>query len=675
MIVAKIDLKGKKIAEQIERQIGIIVLGIFLLIGVVSVISVRSVVIKSKQTELTLESEAASYHLADFFDQYIKMTQQLAVNPQARELLENTKSGDVITTTKGYDTVYENMLNMVGTDTENILAVWVGDVDASVLTQSDGFTSGDGWDITARPWYACTQTGTSMLTEPYVDASTGQLILSAASPIYDKNGKILGVAGMDISMAHIMEVMQEYKIGEEGFVMLMSTDGLIIYHPQTDNIQKNVSELDISSNVVDAVQADCAKFMKYTAAGVTKYGYLANIGETGYKVLSNMPSGEYYSIVVSMIFGFVFLFAVGVVLIFINMKKVSKRLTRPILDLNEAAQKIANGDLNVELEIRSEDEIGELAHSIRKTIRRLQEYIDYINEISDVLTDMAGGKLYMELKHDYVGEFQKVKTALINISNSFIEVMRGINESANQVSGGADDLANAAQGLAEVATTQVAAVEELVATSTTVLEQVEENRKDAQQSAKEVRQVVTMMENSQEQMNHMIAAMEKIHETSQQVVGITQTIEEIADQTNLLALNASIEAARAGEAGKGFAVVAGEISNLADQSAKAVNTTRDLINVSLSEIERGNGLAQEVMNSLHASVEAAERVDEMIQKTTEHTVTQAQSMEQIRVGIEEISQGTQDNSAMSEQSSATAQELASQAELLSEMVNKFQLNP
>ena len=236
-------------------------------------------------------------------------------------------------------------------------------------------------------------------------------------------------------------------------------------------------------------------------------------------------------------------------------------------------------------------------------------------------------------------------------------------------------MAKAAQGLAEVATSQVAAVEELVATSTTILEQVEENRADAEQSAKEVRDVVDMMEGSQQQMNHMLAAMQKIYETSHEVVGITQTIEEIAEQTNLLALNASIEAARAGEAGKGFAVVAGEISKLADQSASAVNTTRELINISMEEIERGNNVAKEVMESLHASVEAVERVDELIQKTTEHTVTQAQSLEQIRGGIEDISQGTQDNSAMSEESSATAQELASQAEILSDMVSKFQLNP
>lgn len=671
----RIDLKGKKIAEQIERQIGIIVLAIFLVIIVVSTISTRSIVVKGKQTELTLESQAAAYQLADFFDQYRRVTEQLAVNPQLRQVLIDTVDAHSLTKTKGYDTVFENMVNIAKTDADNILAVWTADLDANALAQSDEFTSSDGWYIQDRPWYYCMEIGQTIYTEPYVDASTGQTILSAVSPVYDTNGKVLGVAGIDITLEHVMEIMQEYVIGKEGFVMLVASSGLIIYHPNESYVQDNLNNINISKNVLELLESGGEGFVNYKAAGVSKYGYLSNIGDTGYKVLSNLPSGEYYSTVVTMIIGFVFLFAVGLACIVISMKRVSKKLTKPILDLNNAAQEIADGNLNVEIKVDTEDEIGELAQSIHKTIDRLNKYIEYIEEISEVLADMANGKLYIELKHDYVGEFQKVKTALIRISDSFVKVMHGINDSAEQVSGGADDLAKAAQGLAEVATAQVAAVEELVATSTTILEQVEENRTDAELSAKEVRNVVGMMEGSQEQMNQMLTAMQKIFDTSHEVVGITQTIEEIAEQTNLLALNASIEAARAGEAGKGFAVVAGEISKLADQSAQAVNTTRELINISMEEIEKGNNVAKGVMDSLHASVEAAERVDELIQRTTEHTVTQAQSMEQIRNGIEEISQGTQDNSAMSQQSSATAQELASQADILSDMVSKFQLKP
>ena len=306
-------------------------------------------------------------------------------------------------------------------------------------------------------------------------------------------------------------------------------------------------------------------------------------------------------------------------------------------------------------------------------MERLKEYIVYIDEITVMLSRIADGKLNIELTHDYVGEFQKVKQALMNISASLKDVMQGMNQSANEVSSGADDLARAAQGLAEIATTQAAAVEELLAT-TTVVEQVEEGRRESEISAEEIRQVVMMIENSQKQMAEMMDAMQKIHETSQKVVGITQTIEEIADQTNLLALNASIEAARAGEAGKGFAVVANEISSLADASGRALNTTRDMIQLSMEEIEKGTGLANAVLDSLQESVAAVERANALIQQTAKKASSQVQSMEQIRYGIEEIAQGTQDNSAMSQESAATADQLAQQAELLNQMVNRFEVN-
>lgn len=673
--VQKKKHSGKGISQQIQGQVSSIVLAIFLVIAVVSIFMVRATVMKAKETELTLESKAASYQLGDYFDQYKRMTEQLAVNPQIRQVLADTVEEHGLTNTKGYDTVFENMLNIAKADSDNILAVWIADLDANALAQSDGFTSSDGWNIEERPWYYCMEQGVTIFTEPYVDKSTGQLILSSVAPVYDTQGKVLGVAGMDISMTKIIDVMSGYKIGKTGYVVLMSSNGTIIYHPQESEQQKYIGDMNISANVVDNVKADNEVFLKYKAAGVTKYGYLAKVGETGYKVLSNIPSSEYYSALVSMIIMLVIVFAVGIVVIVIGLRKTADKLTQPILQLNATAQKLAEGDLDVELVVTTEDEIGELGNSFGKTVERLKVYIDYIDEISEMLARMADGKLHIELTHDYVGEFQKVKQALLNISASLKEVMQGMNYSANEVSSGADDLAKAAQGLAEVATTQAAAVEQLLATTTTVVEQVEEGRKESEISAEEIRHVTTMMESSQKQMVDMMAAMQKIHETSQQVVGITQTIEEIADQTNLLALNASIEAARAGEAGKGFAVVASEISSLADASGRAVNTTRELIHLSMEEIDKGTGLANAVLSSLQESVEAVERANALIQQTAENAISQVQSMEQIRYGIEEIAQGTQDNSAMSQESAATADQLAQQAEILNEMVNRFQINP
>ena len=254
-----------------------------------------------------------------------------------------------------------------------------------------------------------------------------------------------------------------------------------------------------------------------------------------------------------------------------------------------------------------------------------------------------------------------------------IEVMKNIASSADQVSSGSDELAKAAQGLAEGAENQSMAIEDLLRTTIDVARQVEENKNDSEKSAGNVNAVASMMENSQKLMDQMRDAMAKIHETSKQVVGIIKAIEDIASQTNLLSLNASIEAARAGEAGRGFAVVAGEIGNLANESARAVNMTRELIGVSLDEIQKGNALAEEVLNSLSVAATEMKQVNGMIQNMATNAAIQMQNINQIKDGVEEMSQGVQDNSAMAEETSATSEELAAQAVVLTELMQKFKL--
>ena len=181
------------------------------------------------------------------------------------------------------------------------------------------------------------------------------------------------------------------------------------------------------------------------------------------------------------------------------------------------------------------------------------------------------------------------------------------------------------------------------------------------------------MEDSKKQMAQMHEAMDKIQKSSKQVVGAIKAIEDIASQTNLLLLNASIEAARAGEAGKGFAVVAGEIGGLADESADAVNTTRNLINVSLDEIEKGNTIVNDVIASLDNAVERVRIANGMIQETAQVADVQMKSIDQIRDGIRDMSQVVSDNSAMAEETSATSEELAAQSVTLNELVQKFEL--
>ncbi len=655
---------------QMMKHVGVV----FLIVSVVSVVMIWKQATDSKATELTWESKSAAFQLSDFFDPYLHTVKQMAVDEEIQAVLRDTKAGDNILEAEYYAEVFRYMVNVQKTDTENVLAVWIGDADANVLTQSDGFTSGADFDINKREWFNCTTTGEPMLTEPYIDASTGNLILSAAAPIYDSNGKVLGVAGLDITLDHVNKVLAGYKIGNSGYVALFSKNDAVVYHKDSNKILLEAGEAGYSDDIL-ALIADRNQdgFLRYRVDGGMQFGYVTNVGETGYVVVSALGPVEYYNAAFVMIMSLVVIFAIGMVLNYTGTKTMAKKISAPIVRLNGTAERLAAGELSVEIEIETEDEIGQLAMSLGKTVDRLKEYIVYIEEISYALGEMANGNLNIELKQDYVGEFAILKEGIENITDSMTNVLRNIMEGANQVSAGADDLANASQGLAESATTQAAAVQELTATSATVVEQVESNKEGSERAAKDAERVTGMMDQNQEHMNKMKEAMDKINETSKQVVGIIQTIEEIADQTNLLALNASIEAARAGEAGKGFAVVASEIGKLADESSKAANTTRDLIGISISEINKGNVIVSDVMASLQEAVEAVQGLSVIVKQTAESAELQAENMEQISMGIEDISQAIQDNSAMAEESSATSEELAAQASTLNDLVQQFQL--
>ena len=665
----------KRIADEIMTQIGKSVILVFLIVAAVAICMVAWTIMSSKEKELTLESKAASNQLTAFIDQYTRGVEQLAVNPDIIHIMNEIKPGDDIQKAEKMDAVMEYLIDIANTDTENVMAVWLSDLDASALAQSDGFVSDADWDITGRGWYGCITEKKTILTAPYIDSSTGKMILSAASPVYDDaTGNVLGAVGMDISLDHMTDIMRSYKIGRNGYILLLSENGTYLYHPQNEYIQKNVKDVNLSQNVVNAITSKSSEFLRYKADGVTKYGYVELVGDTGYLVLSSLPLSEYYAILIAMVISLIVLFAVGILLIALSIRKSAANLTKPILALNHTAQQLAAGNLDVCLEVTSDDEIGELGESIGKTVSRLKEYIIYIDETAEVLAQIADGKLRIALKNDYVGEFQKIKTALINISSAMNHVMEGINASSGRVSVGASELANASQMLAESAELQAASVEELAATTNSVADHVEESHRDAEASAKETAKVTAMIEQNQEKMTMMMDAMEEIRQTSQQVVGIIQTIEEIADQTNLLSLNASIEAARAGEAGKGFAVVADEIGKLALESAKAASSTRNLIELSMEEISKGNNIATDAMTALKESVSAVDHVNEMIKNTARNSAIQAESMEQLRIGIDEIARGIQDNSAASQETSATSDELATQADLLNKMVQKFELN-
>lgn len=673
------QLKAKKqagrgrIQKEILVQIGRTVTGLLVVLALVMGVMLTSIVNDANKTEIQLRSEVASWEVSDFFQPYLGMVENMAMNPQAQQVLFDTVEGKNIKRQRDYATTERYLYNLAKGDDNPVDAAWLVDLDSSSLMMSSGYTSNGGFDASQYEWYACIETNQTVYSEPYISFTSEVPVISLACPVYsdDEEPVLLGIAGVDVKLDKVAEVMLHHTIGKTGFSVLISGTGVVAYAPTQEMILKNMSELDVNPESIEAVLSQTPQSMKVKFGSGSEYGHFANVGTTGYMVLSLMPLGEYYQSTVLCLALLTLLMAVACVFIYLGIRKSAQRITKPVEELKDIAEKLADGNLDVELSVTADNEIGELAYYIGKTVDRLKEYIVYIDEIAAVLDNMANGDLRIELKNDYVGEFAKLKDALFKISAGLTTVVSGIQGSSNQVLSGSDELANVSQALAEGATMQTMAVETLLTTTNKIMEEVEANRVKAEESAKETERVTGKMEENQELMKRMAEAMDKIQATSQEVVGIIQAIETIADQTNLLALNASIEAARAGEAGRGFAVVADEIGKLADESSKAANNTRALIQVSLDEIAKGNEMAGEVKASLQDAVVAFDKVSEMITQTANLAVEQAEDMEQVRKGVEEINQGISENSAIAEEASATSQELATQAANLNDLIGNF----
>ena len=351
-------------------------------------------------------------------------------------------------------------------------------------------------------------------------------------------------------------------------------------------------------------------------------------------------------------------------------KKVLETILVPLREVEAVAQELTDGNLHSTLEYHSDDEIGRLAHSMRKSIRILGSYVD---DIGRAMKMFADGNFDVQPEVEWKGDFVGILNSFMMFEESMAETIKGIQHVSDEVSSAAEQVAASSNDLADGATNQAAVVEELTATVEGVSEQVEKNSKTAKEISGRVDELGNAILESNGKMKDMVDSMNEINGASKEIDKIIATINEIAAQTNLLALNASIEAARAGESGKEFAVVAEQIRKLAEQSAQSAVDTRSLIEGSLQEIKNGNQAAEVAAESLEQIVAGVKEIATDAKRLSEESAAQAQAMQQAELGVNQISEVVQSNSAAAEESSATSEELSAQAYALNDMVEKFTL--
>ncbi len=364
---------------------------------------------------------------------------------------------------------------------------------------------------------------------------------------------------------------------------------------------------------------------------------------------------------------------IAIILVGVFFSFVIVRLIKqPISEIENAAIKMAEGDLDVEISYTSKDELGVLAAQVRRLIHKLQLIIDDENKF---LAKMAEGDFTVDsiCEEEYTGGFQPVLVSFRGIAEKLNNTMLQINQSSAQVASGSEQVSSGAQALSQGATEQASSVEELAATINEISNKVKQNADNARQANAKAGTISKEMDVSNEKMQQMIQAMGDISNCSSEIGKIIKTIEDIAFQTNILALNAAVEAARAGAAGKGFAVVADEVRNLASKSAEASKNTSVLIENSLNAVENGTRIADETAQSLFQAVNGVNEMAGIIGQISEASSMQADSIAQITMGIDQISSVVQTNSATAEESAAASEELSSQSQIMKSLVERFKL--
>ena len=351
-------------------------------------------------------------------------------------------------------------------------------------------------------------------------------------------------------------------------------------------------------------------------------------------------------------------------------KRVLETILEPLRAVEDVAKELTEGNLHSTLEYRSEDEIGRLAHSMRKSIRILGSYVD---DIGRAMKLFAEGNFDVQPEVEWKGDFVGILDSFMMFEKSIADTIKGIQNVSNEVSSAAEQVASSSNDLADGATNQAAVVEELTATVAGVSEQVERNSQSVKEISARVDKLGNAILESNGKMHEMVDSMNEISDASKEIDKIIATINEIASQTNLLALNASIEAARAGEAGRGFAVVANQVNVLADQSAQAAKESSALIESSVRAVEKGMVIAGQTATQLEAVADSSKMITEEVTNIAETLETQTSEIQQINEGIEQINDVVQTNSATAEECAASSEEMSSEAENLREMIRKFKI--
>lgn len=648
----------KKISSNFARTI----LVCCIVLGVISSILSYISSINAVSETINNTSDVAAYYVAASLQQYVAVAYETGSIARLADPERSVEDKVAILNQKVADHNYER----------------------GFLLGSDGIDMISGMDLSASGCFKEAMQGNTFISTPAYNELTHSVSFAVSAPLWE-NGqpgtKPVGAVVYIPDGEYLNDIMRSIKVGAGGTAFMLDANGITIADVDSSLVGVEDSIALGESNPRLRKYSNICKRMIAGESGTGTYSYN---GKTKVVAYSPVPGINGWSIGVAAVrsefLGMFYLSMVVTTLFVIAFTaygvksgiSLGKKVVQPITVVVKRLELLAQGDLHSETPVPLEnDETAILMRSLAQTIQDLK---NVISDIDAHLAELSDGNFKIAIEGDYKGDFAEISRSFRDIVAALSEAMKEIDNNAQCVQRGAEDLAGAAQQLAEGATDQASAVEELTATITDISEKIYVNAQNAEKARGIVADMHQQINESNEHMKSNTEAMDKIREASDKIAEIISSIEEIADQTALLALNASIEAARAGEHGRGFAVVATQVGALADQSSEAARNTKDLIQNAITAVEEGIQFANSTADSLIAVVENAKTVNESMEEIAIASDNQARAAAQITEGISQIAGVVESNSATSEESAAASEELARQADLLKELVGRFQYN-